>query len=130
MSFWSRIFRPEQAKRDLDAEIESHLALAAADKRDRGVIAEAARREAEREFGNAALVKDVVRSIWGWVWLESVLQDIKQALRQLRRSPEFSATVIATLVFGIAAATAMFAVVDQVLLTATALRPSRAPGDR
>ena len=71
MSFWSRIFRPEQAKRDLDAEIESHLALAAADKRDRGVTAEAARREAEREFGNAALVKDVARSIWGWVWLES-----------------------------------------------------------
>jgi predicted permease len=116
MSFWRRIFRPEQAKRDLDAEIESHLALAAADKRDRGVTAEAARREAEREFGNAALVKDVVRSIWGWALLESGQQDIKQALRQLRRSPGFSATVIATLVFGIAAATAMFAVVDQVLL--------------
>ncbi len=94
MPLWSRIFRPERAKSDLDAEIESHLALAAADKRDRGLTPEAARRAAEREFGNAALVKDVVRRIWGWVWLESLQQDIKCALRQLRRSPGFSATVI------------------------------------
>ena len=116
MGFWKRIFRTERAKSDLDAEIESHLALAAADKRDRGATPEAARTEAEREFGNAALVKEVVRRMWGWVWLESLQQDIKSALRQLRRSPGFSTTVIATLAFGIAAATAMFTVVDDVLL--------------
>ena len=90
--------------------------MAAADKRDRGATPEAARTAAEREFGNAALVKDVVRSMWGWVWLESLQQDIKSALRQLWRSPGFSTTVIATLAFGIAAATAMFTVVDDVLL--------------
>jgi predicted permease len=117
MPLWSRIFRPERAKSDLDAEIESHFALAAADKHDRGLAPEAARRAAEREFGNAALVKDVVRRIWGWVWLESLQQDIKYALRQLRRSRGFSAAVIATLAFGIGAATAMFTVVDQVLFT-------------
>src|SRR5271156_4831702 len=116
MGFWKRIFRTEYAKSDLDAEIESHLALAAAEKRDRGATQEAARKEAEREFGNAALVKDVVRRMWGWVWLESLQQDIKSGLRQMRRSPEFSTTVIATLAFGIAAATAMFTVVDDVLL--------------
>jgi predicted permease len=116
MGFWKRIFRIEHAKSDLEAEIESHLALAAADKRDRGASAEGARTEAEREFGNAALVKDVVRRMWGWVWLESLQQDVKSALRQLRRSPGFSTTVIATLAFGIAAATAMFTVVDDVLL--------------
>jgi hypothetical protein len=116
MPLWSRIFRPERAKSELDAEIESHLALATADKRDRGLTPEAARGAAEREFGNAALVKDVVRRMWGWVWLESLQQDIKCALRQLRRSRGFSIAVIATLAFGIAAATAMFTVVDQVLL--------------
>jgi predicted permease len=116
MPLWSRIFRPERAKSELDAEIESHLALAAADKCGRDTAPEAARREAEREFGNAALVKDVVRRIWGWIWLESLQQDIKCALRQLRRSRRFSTAVIATLAFGIAAATAMFTVVDQVLL--------------
>jgi predicted permease len=116
MGFWKRIFRPEHGKADLDAEIESHLALAAADKCDRGATPEAARSEAEREFGNQALVKDTVRRVWGWVWVESLQQDIKCALRQLRRSAGFSIAVIATLAFGLGAATAMFTVVDQVLL--------------
>jgi predicted permease len=116
MNFWSRILRPDRAKSDLDEEIESHLALAAADKRDRGATEETARREAERDFGNQALVKDVVRRMWGWVWLESLQRDTMYALRQLRRSPGFSITVITTLAFGIGAATAMFAVVDHVLL--------------
>ena len=115
MGLWSRIFRPERAKSDLAAEIEAHLALAAADKRDRGADPETARREAEREFGNAALVKDVVRRMWGWVWLDSLQQDLTSALRQLRRTPRFSMTVVATLALGIGAATAMFTVVDQVL---------------
>lgn len=64
MGFWSRILRPERAKSDLDAEIASHLALAAAEKRDRGATPEEARREAERDFGNQALVKDAVRRMW------------------------------------------------------------------
>jgi predicted permease len=116
MGFWSRILRPERAKSDLDAEIASHLALAAADKRDRGATPDEARREAERDFGNQALVKDVVRRMWGWVWLESLQRDTMYALRQLRRSPGFSMTVVATLAFGISAATGMFTVVDHVLL--------------
>jgi predicted permease len=116
VGLWSRIFRSESAKSDLAAEIEAHLALAAADKRDRGADPETARREAEREFGNAALVKDVVRRMWGWVWLDSLDQDLTSALRQLRRSPRFSITVVGTLALGIGAATAMFTVVDQVLL--------------
>jgi len=116
MRLWNRIFRPERAKSDLTAEIEAHLALAAADKRERGAAPEMARLEAEREFGNAALVKDTVRRMWGWVWLDSLQQDLTSALRQLRRTPRFSITVIATLALGIGAATAMFTVVDQVLL--------------
>src|SRR5271154_4924090 len=103
MGFWKRIFRFERAKSDLDAEIAAHLALAAAEKRDRGATPEEARREAERDFGNQALVKDVVRCMWGWVWLESLQRDTMYALRQLRRSPGFSITVIVTLAFGISA---------------------------
>ncbi|HTZ58527.1 MAG TPA: ABC transporter permease [Acidobacteriaceae bacterium] len=116
MRIWSRFLRPERAKADLDAEIESHLALAAAAKQDCGTPADEARRAAEREFGNQALVKDVVRRMWGWVWLESLQRDVVYALRQLRRSRGFSITVIATLAFGISAATGMFTVVDHVLL--------------
>ncbi len=116
MGLWDRIFRSESRKSELDAEIESHLALAAADKCGRGATTETARREAEREFGNAALVKDVTRRMWGWIWLESLQQDVKNAFRLLRRSRGFSVTVIATLAIGISAATAMFTVVDEVLL--------------
>ncbi len=54
--------------------------------------------------------------MWGWVWLDSLQQDLTSALRQLRRTPRFSITVIATLALGVGAATAMFTVVDQVLL--------------
>jgi predicted permease len=116
MKFLNRIFRPERAKTDLEAEIQAHLTMAAADKRDRGASAEAAQQEAERDFGNQALVKDVTRRMWGWGWLESLQRDAAYALRQLRRSRGFSLTVIATLALGIGAATAMFAVVDRVLL--------------
>jgi predicted permease len=116
MKFIRRILRPERAKADLDAEIQAHLAMAAADKRERGASAVIAQQEAERDFGNQALVKDVARRMWGWDWLESLEQDAAYALRQLRRSRGFSLTVIATLALGIGAATAMFAVVDRVLL--------------
>ena len=61
-------------------------------------------------------MKDVVRRMWGWVWLDSLQQDSASACRRLRRTPRFSITVIATLALGIGAATAMFTVVDQVLL--------------
>ncbi len=110
------LFRSEDRKTDLDAEIESHLAMAAADRRERGATAESASAEASREFGNVALVKEITRESWGWVWLERLQQDLKYALRQLRRSPGFAASVIGTLALGIAATAAMFTVVYHVML--------------
>lgn len=111
-----KFLRPERRKFDLDEEIAAHLALAAADKQEQGVDAEAAQHEARHEFGNVALVKDITREAWGWVWLERLLQDARYALRQMRKSPGFAAAVIGTLALGIAAATTMFTVVDHVLL--------------
>jgi predicted permease len=113
-----KFFRAESQKSDLDEEIAAHLTMAAADKRDRGASSEAAQQEAQREFGNAALIKDVTHesSSRGWLWFERLQQDLKYALRQIRKSPGFAASVIGTLALGIAAATAMFTVVDRVLL--------------
>ena len=121
MSGWRRWFsakakHSEAEKEDLDAEIEAHLAMAAADKRARGLDDAAAQEGARREFGNVALVKDVTREAWGWLWLERVQQDWRYALRQMRKSPGFAASVIGTLALGIGAATAMFTVVDHVML--------------
>lgn len=113
-----KFLRPERRKSDLDDEIAAHLAFAAADKREQGADVETAQQEARREFGNVALVKDITREAWGWVWLERLLQDARYALRQMRKSPGFAAAVIGTLALGIAAATTMFTVVDHVLLRA------------
>ena len=107
MNIWQRLFRSDDRKSDLDAEIEAHLAMAAADRRARGTDSEHAEAEARREFGNIALVKDVTREVWGWTWLERIQQDLKYAWRQLRKAPGFAVAVIGTLAIGIAATTAM-----------------------
>jgi hypothetical protein len=114
MSFLSRRFANRKA--ELDEEIQAHLQMDIQNRKDRGESSEHARTAAIREFGNIALIEDVTHETWGWVRLERLGQDLKYAFRQLRRSPVFTATVIATLTLGLGATAAMFTVVDHVLL--------------
>src|ERR1035441_3003814 len=107
------IFRFFRRKTDLTEEIESHLKMATADRVARGESPAVARRAAVREFGNIPLVADVTRERWGWLRLERLMQDVRFAVRQLRRTPAFTMTVLLTLALGIGANAAIFTLVNR-----------------
>ncbi|HEX6494510.1 MAG TPA: ABC transporter permease [Acidobacteriaceae bacterium] len=110
------VLRFARRKDELHEELRAHLQMAVADRMERGETTDEARQNAIREMGNLPLIEDVTRAMWGGMWLERVLQDMKYALRQIRRAPGFSVTVVVTLALGLGATVAMYTVVDRVLL--------------
>ena len=97
---WLYIDR-RQADKDLQEELRLHVELERERLRDAGVPDEEAARAARRVLGNATLIRERTRDVWGWGWLDDLGRDVRHALRGLRRNAAFTATVVCVLAAGI-----------------------------
>jgi predicted permease len=117
MSWLERIFRRRRLDDELAEELRGHVEEKTEQlMRLENLSPTEARQAALRAFGNRALIETRSREVWQWPRLESVLADLKLALRRLIKSPGFATTVLLTLAIGMGANTAVFSVVDSVLL--------------
>ena len=116
MNFFKQIFARHRLHQDLSDEISQHIEEKTEELMAAGMSREEAAAAARREFGNVLLQEERSREVWRWPALDTLFLEFKHALRSLRRSPGFTLTVIFTLTLAIGVNTAVFSIVDALLL--------------
>ena len=116
MSWLRRLFSRKRLDADLDKELRFHFESQVANKMRSGISESEAGRLTRLEFGGVEQIKEDCRERRGTMWLESLLQDVRYAIRQLRNAPGFTLTAVLTLALGVGATTAIFTLVEQVML--------------
>ena len=114
-ALWMRLARKGRANREFDAELESHIGLHTEEGMRSGLSQEEARRHALLRLGGAEQARQAYRERAGLPAFETLIQDLRYALRGLARKPAFAVTAIVTLGLGMGATTAVFSVVDRIL---------------
>ena len=111
-------FRWRRQEVELDEEIRFHLAEETDKQIAEGLSPAAARTAAKRDFGNVMLIRELTRETWGWGPAERLLQDIRAAIRGMRRNPGYAGAVVLTLALGIGLNAAMYGLLARLFLQA------------
>ena len=119
-------FRRRKLEGGLDRELRYHLDRRVSDLEKSGLTIDEARRQASLELGGVAQIQEEVRDVWLTQWLRDFAYDLRFSARSFLRTPSFTITAVVSMMLGIGATTAIYSLVDQVLLHALPVRePAR-----